>query len=218
VLSFYFFRTHRWIRGGVAGGLATATRPTGILILPALAWIAWSTVGPSRRDRALAIVGLALVVFGIGAYSIYVYRLTGNPLEWAISITRWGYHPGGPPWLEPARLARQLLTHPYQFLTTDRMALYDTLYGVTGMAFLAATPFVWRQFGAGYGLYMLLNLYVPLSSGVFEGMGRYCSILFPCSIWLATIRSPFVATGLVILFAMFYMLGLTLFVTVHPIF
>jgi hypothetical protein len=98
------------------------------------------------------------------------------------------------------------------------MALYDTLYGVTGMAFLAATPFVWRQLGAGYGLYMLLNLYVPLSSGVFEGMGRYCSILFPCSIWLATIRSPLVATGLVILFAMFYMLGLTLFVTVHPIF
>ena len=30
-----------------------------------------------------------------------------------------------------------------------------------------------------YGFFMLLNLWLPLSSGAFEGMGRYCSVLFP---------------------------------------
>jgi hypothetical protein len=218
VLSFYAFRKRRWILGGVAGGLATATRATGIVMLPSLAWIVWRSAGPARRDRALAIVGLLLVVGGIGAYSFYVYRLTGNPIEWAVSITRWGYHPGGSPWMAPVQLGHRLLTHPYRYLTTDRMALYDTLYGVTGIAFVFATGFVWRQLGAAYGLFMLLNLYVPLSSGVFEGMGRYCSVLFPCFIWLATIRSRFISTGIVVVFALFYMLGLALFVSIHPVF
>jgi hypothetical protein len=79
-------------------------------------------------------------------------------------------------------------------------------------------PFVWRRFGAGYGLFMLLNLYLPLSSGSFEGVGRYCAVLFPAFIWLATIRSRLVATGLVVTFALFYTLGLALFTTIHPLF
>ncbi len=218
VLSFYAFRTRRWMVGGVCGGLATATRVTGILMLPALAWLAWRNAERTRRDRALAIVGLLLVVGGIGAYSIYVYQLSGNAFEWAASITRWGYHPGGPPWMVPVQVGQRLFAHPYRYLTTDRMALYDTLYGVTGILFVVAIPFVWRRFGGAYGLFMLLNLWLPLSSGVLEGVGRYCSVLFPCFIWLASIRSPSVSTALIVFFAMFYTLGLALFTTIHPLF
>ena len=112
----------------------------------------------------------------------------------------------------------RLLTHPYLYLTTDRMAPYDTLYGVSAVAFALAVPLVWRRLGAGYGLYMAANLWLPLSSGVFEGMGRYCSLLFPCFIWLASTRSPAIATAITVVFAMFYTLGLALFTTVHPIF
>ncbi len=39
VLSFYGFRTRRWAVAGVCGAIATATRITGILMWPALAWI-----------------------------------------------------------------------------------------------------------------------------------------------------------------------------------
>jgi hypothetical protein len=218
VASFYAFRTRQWVLGGVCGGLATATRVTGILMIVPLAWIAWRTVGTNRRDRILALVGLLLVTGGIGAYSIYVYQLSGNPFEWAASITRWGYHPGGRPWMMPVRLVGELLTHPYRYLSTDKMALYDTLYGVTGILFACAIPFVWYRFGAAYGLFMLLNLWLPLSSGVFEGVGRYCSVLFPCFIWLASQRSRVFATPLVVFFALVYTLGLALFVTIHPLF
>ena len=69
------------------------------------------------------------------------------------------------------------------------MARYDTLYGLTGIGFLVLTPLVWLKFGGPYGLFMLMNLLLPLSSGVFEGVGRYCSVLFPAFIYLATIRS-----------------------------
>lgn len=221
VLAFYLFRTKRWMLGGLCGAVATATRVPGVLMLPALAWVAWRSVGPARRDRFSAAAGLLLAGSGFGAYCFYIYRLTGNPLEWLVTLERWGsqgYRPGGAPWIAPVALLQHLFTHPYAYLTTVRMAPYDTLYGTTGMLFALAVPFVWRRLGAGYGMFMLLNLWLPLSSGVFEGVGRYCSVLFPCFIWLATIESPAVSTSLVVVFSLFYTLGLALFTTIHPLF
>jgi hypothetical protein len=220
VLSFYGFRTRRWGMAGVCGALAAATRVTGILMWPALAWVAWRAARPEVRDRAAAAIALVVATFGFGAFCLYVYQQTGEPFLWATALTRWGagYHPGGAPWSAPLALVRSLLTHPYRFLTSGPMAVYDTLYGVTALLFVAATPFVWRKFGAGYGLLMALNLYVPLSSGAFEGLGRYCSVLFPCFIWLASLRSRYLFTTLVVGFALFYTLGLALFTTLRPIF
>jgi Mannosyltransferase (PIG-V) len=218
VLTFYLFRTRRWILGGLCGAVATATRVPGILMLAPLAWVAWTNAAPTRRDRALAALGLVLMASGFGAYCAYVYSLTGDPFEWVATLQRWGYHPGGSPWMMPVYLVRRLVTDPYRYLTTEPVAVYDTLYGVTGLLFALATPFVWRRFGAAYGLFMLLNLWLPFSSGALEGIGRYCSVLFPCFIWLGSLRSGTLFTALVVGFAMFYTLGLAMFVTVHPLF
>jgi hypothetical protein len=218
VLAFYFFRTRQWLLGGACGAVATATRVPGILLLVPLAWVAWTQAQPNRRDRTIAALGLLIAAGGFGAYCFYVYRLTGDPFEWAATLQRWGYYPGGSPWMTPVGLVRRLLTEPYLYLTAERTAVYDTLYGVTGVLFALAIPFVWLRFGAAYGLFMLLNLWLPLSSGALEGIGRYCSVLFPFFIWLASLRSQTLFIALVIGFSMFYTLGLALFVTIHPLF
>ncbi len=221
VSAFYAFRTRRWLLGGVAGGLATATRVNGILILPALAWIGWRHLQSERFERQQVVrvlLALALVASGIGAYSAYIYWLTGNPLEWAATIQRWGYHPGGAPWTEPLRLLARLATHPYEYLSGDRMAPYDLLNGGAGILFALAVPFIWWRLGAAYGLFVLASLWLPLSSGVFEGIGRYCSVLFPAFIWLAGWPSRRAATAVLVAFAMFYPLCLALFTNLHPIF
>ena len=131
LLSFYGFRTERWALGGVAGAVATATRVTGIMMWPALAWIAWRSAKPTGRDRALAAGALVVASLGFVGYCAYIYDLTGQPLLWATALTRWGsgYHPGGAPWTAPVALVHRLLTHPYAFLASEPMALYDTLYG-----------------------------------------------------------------------------------------
>ena len=98
------------------------------------------------------------------------------------------------------------------------MALYDTLYGVAGLLFLAAVPFICWRLGAAYGVFVLANLWLPLSSGVFEGVGRYCSVLFPVFIWLASIRSRSLFMSLVVCLQSCYTLGLALFTTIHPLF
>jgi len=225
ILAFYFFRRERYIVGGICGAIATATRVPGIFMVPALAWIAFAnlrarpvTPGSEVAVRGRALAGVGLAASGFVAYCAYIYSLTGNPFEWAATLERWGYYPGGAPWLAPFRLVASLLTHPYAYLAGDRMAPYDTLYGVTGIAFVLAVPFVWRRFGAGYGLFMLANLWLPLSSGVFEGVGRYCSVLFPFFIWAADVKSRTISTAIVVVFALFYTLGLALFTTIHPLF
>src|SRR5262245_38513342 len=71
VLAFYFFRTRRWVIGGLCGAVATATRVPGIMLVPALGCAALATIStpldpsstaqaPPRRDRTWAAVGLLL--------------------------------------------------------------------------------------------------------------------------------------------------------------
>lgn len=227
VWCFYAFRTDRFVLGGLAGAVATATRVNGILVLPALAWIAWrrcrdlnasGDVERARRTTLAAVAGLLLVTTGIGAYCLYIWRLTGSPFEWVATIERWGYHPGGAPWLALGRLAGELLSRPYAYVASGGMAPYDMLNGLAGLAFVLAIPFVWARLGAAYALFMALNLWLPLSSGTYEGIGRYCAVLFPFFIWLAAFRSSGVYTWTLVAFAALYTLCLSLFTNIHPLF
>jgi hypothetical protein len=218
VLGFYGFRTRRWWLGGLAASVAIATRVPGVLMMPALAWIAWRQAEPTVRDRALAVAGLVVALGGFAWYCGFVYSLSGHPFAWVATIEKWDYHPGGAPWTALARVFVNLATRPYAYLQSGSAALIDTLYGVTGLVFVLMTPFVWYRLGAGYALFMLLNLWLPLSSGLTEGIGRYCSVLFPGFIWLATIRSRGVATALVVGSALLYPIAFALFLTNHPLY
>jgi hypothetical protein len=66
---------------------------------------------------------------------------------------------------------------------------------------------------------MAANLALPLSSGQFVGLGRYCAVLFPFAIALAAgVRSTTVHNLVVFVMATLYFLGLGMFVNVHPIY
>jgi hypothetical protein len=116
------------------------------------------------------------------------------------------------------RLARLSAFHPYQYVTGEGAAPYDLLNGLTALVFTIGVPFVWLRLGGAYGLLMLANLWLPLSAGVFEGMGRYCAVLFPWFIWAATIKSPTFRVVVLVTSAMLYTLALALFTTIRPLF
>src|SRR2546428_302880 len=80
---------------GICGAIATATRVTGILMWPALAWTAWRSASATSRDRAAAAGALIVAVLGFVGYCAFVYVNTGDPFLWATALTRWGtgYHP-----------------------------------------------------------------------------------------------------------------------------
>ncbi|HXH07465.1 MAG TPA: mannosyltransferase family protein [Vicinamibacterales bacterium] len=216
--AFLAFHTRHWLAGGLAGALATATRPNGVFMVPALAVVAWRAARGSGARLAPAL-GVLLSLAGVAAYSLYVYTLSGSLLEWRHAMQRWQWHPAThPPWTPIARLLTELWTRPYAFLTSGPTAVADLLNGTAALALALSVPFIWIRLGAGYALLVLLNLAVPLSSGVLEGLGRYCAVLFPFAIWLASFRSPGLHTALVAVYGMLYLLCLTMFTKLYPLF
>lgn len=210
-------RSRRWLWAAIAGAAMTATRVNGVMFLPALTIIAWRSSTPNRRDRTAAIAAVAAASLGIGLYSFYNYRLSGNPFEWYASITRWGYHPGGNPIGGFLHVAGSLLTRPTVYLN-EAMAPYDTLNALSAALGLASVPFVWKRFGFGYAAIVLLGLALPLSSGALEGLGRYTAVLFPIPLLLGSLPGEMRHTWIVAGCTLFFALGLVLFSNVHPLF
>jgi len=218
VSAFLCFHNRRFILGGLAGAALSATRVNGILALPALAWVAWQMAGSDPAARRRALVGIGLVPIGLLLYSGYVYSISGSFLEWMHSITRWNYYPGGPPWVPLVNLLVPLFKDPYGFVATTPGAPYDLLNGFAVVFTLAMLPLVKRRLGWPYVLLMVVNLWLPLSSGVLEGTGRYCSVLFPMFVALGSIQSIFLRQAVFVGFASLYMLCRALFTNLHPIF
>jgi hypothetical protein len=211
-------RTRNWAWAAVAGSVMTATRVNGIMFVPALALIAWQHYDPSRGGRLKAALAVIGACGGFFAYCFYNYWISGDPFAWYHAITHWGYHPGGNPVGGLYAIAQALTTRFYQYLATENMAPYDTLNAVLAAAVLLSVPVVWRRFGFAYASILVLGLILPLSSGQFEGLGRYCSVLFPVPILLASFQGETRHLGLIAGSAMLYALGLALFVNVHPLF
>jgi Gpi18-like mannosyltransferase len=191
--AFWGFRQQKWIVGGVCGALATATIPPGIVILPALAWIGFRHSGAKRLWVTAA---LLLTAAGFGAYLTYMYYLAGPPGGWADAMSRWGFHLGQAPWLS---LQQLLTSHPSPAAAMN---------GVVTVIALASIPLVWWLLDGGYAIYMLAMLWLPLTSGKYDDLGRICALLFPLFIVLASMRWRIVFMALVIASAMFYALTL----------
>jgi Gpi18-like mannosyltransferase len=193
--AFYGFRQQNWIVGGVSGALATASSPTGIVILPALAWIGFRQSG---ARRLWVVIALLLTAAGFGAYLSYMYYRAGPPGGWGAAMNQWGFHLGQAPWLS------------LQQLFTSHASPVDAVNGAVTLIALASVPFVWWRLDGGYAIYMLLMLWLPLTSGKYDDLGRTCALLFPLFILIASIRWRVVFIGVAVASAMFYALGLAL--------
>lgn len=217
--ALYGLESRRWAMAVAGGALMTATRVNGVMAVPALVLLGWQAGGPgtSARVRGALAGGAALV--GIGAYSAYNWIVTGNPLEWYAAITRWGYYPGTTMAGNPVVVfLTNLATRPYGYLVDERAAPYDVLNGLFPVAMVIALPWVWRRLGAAYAVLLATNLALPLSSGQFEGLGRYCAVLFPFQLWVAAVTPSSYLPFVYVTYGVLYGLALTLFTTLHEIF
>jgi hypothetical protein len=217
VTTAYALRTRQWLVAAVAGAVLTGTRVTGLLAVPGLAWLAWMATRESPGDRLKAAAAVAAAGVGFGGYCLFNYVVSGTPFAWYEAITHWGYEPGGNPFSGVFALSRALVFRPYQFLT-ERLAPYDTLNTLAAVGALALVPVIWRRFNPGYALMVLAALMLPLSSGQFEGLGRYTSVQFPVVLAMASFAGEFRHHVMLATSAMLYALGLAMFVTVHPLF
>lgn len=172
---------HPWL-AGIAGALATATRPVGIALA---AGLVIRGVQVRRRDpaassgwrRLLPHPGVLLSPLGLAAFCAFLWKRFGDPLAFvgAAAAAGWGLAPGPRTWLK-AELFR-MLAEP-RWGVGHRMLI---VHAAVTLGALALVPAVWRRFGAAYGVYTLVVLALPaLSSKDLFGMGRYVLAAFPC--------------------------------------
>ena len=208
----------RWLLAGVAGALAAATRPNGIVIAVPLVIMA-CTGRPAAAVLIRRITQLAIVAAGPLAYSGYVYSLTGDPLAWLRAQQHWGYTL----WHLPSRHLVTIATDLdqvglYQYLLQGGDAPYELLYATVAIAALMLVPRVVSVCGLALGAYVAVSVVIPLSGNVLEGMGRYVSVLFPLFIALGTLRSRRFHEVMLVASSLLLAVLFGLFVSWHPLY
>jgi hypothetical protein len=174
VASFYAARRERWWAAGVIGLLASATRLTGVLLLPALLVLSW------QMYRALPIrkiLGLLLIPFGLFAYMFYSWWLSADALAFKHAAEAWNRKPSifflGP--------LIQYLMHPHTIGEAWNMHLLNA--GAALLCFICIYLLARRREWA-LALYTFISLVVPLSSGILQSLERYTMGFFPVFIAL----------------------------------
>jgi len=173
-----------WWLAGVTAGLASATRPTGLIVGLAVVvayGLDWLRTRHPLRPNVLA---LALTPLGTVLYAVYCLVRFGDPLAYVkASAGGWG---GGHLQLGGVWAVVTTLAHPGAWLHTYRVAVVFAAYALGVVIFLAATYAVWRLLGVPYALYALLSCLAPvLDFGTLMSLGRYLSVIFPVFIVLA---------------------------------
>jgi hypothetical protein len=180
-------RDRPWL-AGLAGAVATAARPMGVVVVVGLVVRALERRGVIGARRTMEggrrvdlrklrwrDAGVLLSVAGVGAYCVFLAVRFDDPFAFATVEKYWGQGAGPRTWFKveffdnvtdlrdgPAWLA--YVAHP-----------------VVTVAALALVPRVFRRFGWGYGVYSLLAVgLAALSTKDFFGMGRYVLAAFPC--------------------------------------
>jgi Mannosyltransferase (PIG-V) len=206
VAAIYAARREQWALAGLCGGLASATRSNGILLIGALALLYlygprgraphhqrvgawWRPRFPIERD----IAWLALVPAGLAVYLGYLLAAHGAPLApFRAAGTDWG-HSFGPPFASVVKALGEVPSDLWALL--DRTAtpigpgdpiswqsrdLIDVVFAGVGVA---AVALAWRRVPRVYSIFAIVQLAqitsFPTKTEPLIGLPRYLLPIFP---------------------------------------
>jgi Gpi18-like mannosyltransferase len=188
--AFHSARHRHWVRAGLWAAAASATRPVGILLLPALAHeviLAWYHSRWRGEIWLRALGGLFVAPLGLLLFMLYLGLRLDDPLAFLHAQANWNHHAT----LPPVTLWRSIgyALHPSWSSRFGHFAR-DVMNMVITLGFLAVLLVSWRRWRPAYVLYGLLLFAVILSSAspgenATPSLGRYVMILFPVYITLA---------------------------------
>jgi hypothetical protein len=175
VASFYAARREHWWLAAVFGALASATRVTGVLLLPALILLYWQTY--RRIWPPTHYLVLFIIPSGLFAFMCYLYTITGNAFAFKDVLVTWGRRPTFflmtliDYFRDPF-----LIASPWDFRLINYAAA--ALVVVCGIVLVK-----WRAWSLAF--YTLASSFVALSSGLLQSQARYAMVVFPVFITLA---------------------------------
>ncbi len=176
VAAYSFALKRRWLLASLAGGLLAITRPQGVLIAVPLVWLYLSSRQWKLREIRLDSAWLGLIPVSIGLHLFALYQKTGFLFAPIVAQKAW-------------ERDGNLLSDTLTILQSPEMKTrqIDLLIWIV---FLAVTLIaMWRLPSRSYGVYALLQIFLPVSSGSVFSFGRFALVIFPTFIMLARLLS-----------------------------
>lgn len=188
---FYHLRRRDWLLAGLLGGLASATRVTGVLLLLPLAYEYAHDRNFSWRNLNRGAVSLLMVPIGLVVFMLYLWRVVGDPLAFTHSQTAWQKEFTLRIWAGFLESVRQIVILP----PASFMQAHNVINLTLGGLFLVCSVLAARILSPAYGLYMgafwLVTLTSPALQGGYEvpliSLSRYILALFPVFMYLAVL-------------------------------
>jgi len=180
------------VLAGLAGALATATRPVGVALILGLWVLALErkgVLGRLRPARALAWTevrsrftwadsGLLLAPGGLVAFGIFLWIRFGDPIAFLDTggARGWDQPPGFHTWFK-VHWVKAMWHGPWNNGHFGHLFI-NALATVVAAAFI---PLVFRRLGLGYGVFVFVAVVLTaVATKDFVGMGRYTLAAFPC--------------------------------------
>jgi hypothetical protein len=181
--AFVLAERGRFLGAGAVAGLAMLTRPVGLALLPALAFLAWRA-----EDRRRELLRLSVSLPIAAAYPVLLAIWTQEPLGFLRAQD--GIWQRELSWLGPLGG----LWHGIAILFAAR-SLHDTVINLSQLGytilFVVLAVVVWRRFGPAYGLFTACSLAIPLSfpseRWPLLSMSRFGLVIFPLVLALAAL-------------------------------
>ncbi|MCB0344211.1 MAG: hypothetical protein KDD66_03805 [Bdellovibrionales bacterium] len=199
--SFYLAARKNWISAGLVYALASATRPTALLILPAFALVLYQG-GALRNIKGW--LSLAIAPTGGLAFMGYLYRLTGDPLAFSNNQAAWNRFQHS-----FVELTSILAGSPETLMVNWNFLLINVLASLLGVAL---SIYLLTQKRYAWALILFLPIASALSTGSVMSMARFIAALFPTPIALAMLSKKrsteqiitFILTGLLTIMCLLY--------------
>lgn len=199
VWSMYFVRRGYFAFSGVLGGLSSLTRVIGVSMFPSLLL---ESLFPNGKFKKINITPKLIYTFltplGILLYMYYLWRVTGDPLNFLHTVGIFGDQRSSSFVILPQVFYRYV----FKIIPNLNFAYFPSLFTTlmeffVSLLFLVISVLSFYKLRLSYSVYILLGYLIPTLSGSFSSIPRYVVVLFPAfifiSLWLRN-KSLFIKT------------------------
>lgn len=212
---FYYARKGNWFPAGVMGMFASATRITGLILIPALIYefISQKSTSESKSKNVKDGLFLCMIGFGFIFYLVLNYSVFGDAFAFlAVQREHWFKHLA-PPWEGLFGALWSILCRD----TAEKVLVggAELVFGLFGLACIIYAIII--KLRPSYTIYMILTWLLVTSTSYWLSIPRYTLSMFPIFIVLAIIGDKREALHYVmtIAFLLFYSFFLVLFTQGH---
>ena len=185
---FYNCIKDRWIVAGLFGAMASATRPTGILLacIP-LFYLALSIIQRKEKIRSLRalITCSVLTSTGLASFMVYLYTITGNAFAFKDIQAAWNRNND----FFIITILKYLkkifmVVNGWDFRLFNLVSFILCVF-LAIFIWKVSNKLSWQIWGKAFAFFIIISLIMPTNTGSLQAICRYTLVIFPVFIALA---------------------------------